>query len=140
MSKSSSPCFMTGWKSSFSFCAILVKYAGASLSCSLSFSIFVRSRTSLIRLSRMCPEVLIFPTQSRTRASSSGWRSMISANPRIALMGVRMSWDIFARKIDLTFPASSAFLEASFSISRAWFRLALCISSRRFFCRSAMKR
>ena len=72
---------------------------GPSISCIFPFSILDISRTSSIRASRWLLDILIFFRQSSTRSGSWLWDMAMAVIPMIAFMGVRISWDIRARKL-----------------------------------------
>ena len=81
-------------------------------------SILLMSSTSLMRLRRCWPEADIFRVYSRTFSGWSTSRSIRAVKPMMAFMGVRISWDILARKWLL---ASLALLAASRASWRFWF-------------------
>ena len=84
------------------------KSNSAKVSDALPLSIFEMSSTSLMRSSRWRPEAMILPAQSRTLAGLSASFSMMVVKPSTAFMGVRMSWDMLARKADFDSLATSA--------------------------------
>ena len=56
----------------------------------------------------MVLEAMILPAQSRTFAGLSASFSMMVVKPSTAFIGVRMSWDMLARKADFDSLATSA--------------------------------
>ena len=62
-------------------------------------SIFDMSSTSLIRLSRCCDEVWMVARHSSVLSQSPALSRAICVMPMMALMGVRISWDIFAKNV-----------------------------------------
>ena len=94
-------------------------------------SILDISSTSLIRLSRCCPDKPIFLKQSFTFAGSSKWASAISFMPSTAFKGVLISWLILERKSDFARFASSA-------VSRAERSSFACASNFCCICRSSV--
>ena len=52
-----------------------------------------------MRASRWLLDILIFSRQSSTRSGSWLWDMAMAVIPMIAFMGVRISWDIWARKL-----------------------------------------
>ena len=124
----------------FSFSDICFRSTAVSSNVSFPLSILDRSSTSLISFIKTSPDACIFVTAFLTTASSSGCFAMISANPRIAFIGVRMSWDMFARNVAFTAPASFASLAASFSCSNASSNFSRCSLSCSFFWCSTIKR
>ena len=97
---------------------------GFSSRCILPLSIRLISRTSLIRLSRWFPDVIIFFRYSFTWSFWSMWVVASAVNPTMAFMGVRISWDILDRNVLLA-------LFARFACKRA--------SSSRFFCSISLR-
>ena len=82
----------------------------------LPASIFEKSKMSLTIPSKEFPALLIFSAYSRM-VSFSDSRRIISFIPKIALMGVRISWLIFERNCDLDLLAALAAMTASFNAS-----------------------
>ena len=64
---------------------------------------------SLIRVNNVFPDDLIYLTYSFFSSIGIEGSASNSENPRIAFMGVRISCDMFARKLDFSISASSAF-------------------------------
>ena len=96
---------------------------GRSLSSSL-----LSSSVSLIRESRWSAATLAFILLESTSSLSSGWLLHISSSPIIPFNGVRISWDILARKSDLLW-------FALFSLSSSIvFSTNSCLSKIRFQC------
>ncbi len=81
---------------------------GSAVSSVLPDSIFDISSTSLMSPSRCLPDRAILRLYSRTASSWPASRSISSENPRMAFMGVRMSWLMEARKLLFARLASSA--------------------------------
>ena len=89
------------------------------LSVRLTFPLSIRlmSSTSLIRPSRCLLEIVILPSASKTRSLSSMCIPATAVMPRMAFIGVRMSWLIRDRKSLLAILADSARSAARASIS-----------------------
>ena len=85
-----------------------------STSSILPSSIFEKSKILLISESSVRPDDWMFAAYSRIEASPDS-RRIISFMPRTALIGVRISWDICARKELFAFPAEIAASADSFS-------------------------
>ena len=91
----------------------------------LPLSILLMSRMSLMRLSRCWLEEEIFRVYSRTFSGCSASRPSSTEKPTMAFMGVRMSWDMLARKLLLASLAALAVWRASpraSYICRSWVR------------------
>ena len=73
---------------------------GATPSIILSFSIFVISRIPLSRSSRYSDDACTLFRQSMRRSSLCSGFKAISVMPMMPFMGVRISWDMRARKSD----------------------------------------
>ena len=71
----------------------------SSCSSMAPLSILDMSSTSLIRLSRCCDEVWMVARHSSVLSQSPALSRAICVMPMMALMGVRMSWDIFAKNV-----------------------------------------
>ncbi len=71
------------------------------------------SSTSLTRLKRCFPDLLIFSRHSCIFAWSSVLSLAITVIPIIAFNGVRISWDMFIKNCPLTLFASSALSSAA---------------------------
>ena len=101
------------------------------LNLTFPLSILDMSRISLIRLSRSLPERMILLKHSSSLALSSISFLAISAKPRMAFMGVLISWDILFRNTLLALLADSAMAKASSSfflascslLKRSWMLL-----------------
>ena len=101
----------------------------------LPLSILDTSKTSLIKLSRCCPDAVIFLVYSLTLSGLSASFASSVVNPRTAFIGVRISCDILERNVVFELLAICAACNASAS------RL-LCISrsaSRSFLIRSCCR-
>ena len=81
------------------------------------FSILDISNTSSIRFKRWLLDMDIFFRQSFTRPGSFTWARAMEVIPTMAFMGVRISWDIWARKLLF---ASFAYWAASYAAIRAF--------------------
>ena len=107
----------------------------SKVSTTLPLSILETSRMSLMRLSRCCPEDVIFLVYSRTLAGLSASLDSRVVKPNTAFMGVRISWDMLDRKVVLD----------SLAIWAAWRAWASCwlwnrrSSSRSFLTRSCCR-
>ena len=103
------------------------------VSATLPLSILETSSTSLIRLKRCWPEAVIFFVYSRTFTGLSASFVSRVVKPRMAFMGVRISWDMLERKVVLELLAICAAFNASdscrlcssLSASRS-FRIRIC--------------
>ena len=62
------------------------------------------SRTSSMRLVRYLPEDCIFSRFSRVSCGSSLFWRLISTRPMIAVIGVRISWLMWDRKVSFSLP------------------------------------
>ena len=82
----------------------------------------------MIRLSRCCPDAMIFFVYSRTFSGFSASLASSVVNPRTAFIGVRISWDILERNIVLELLAICAACSASASL-----RLLISLSASRSF-------
>ena len=89
-------------------------------------SIFETSKISFIKLSKCCPDAIIFLVYSLTFSGFSASLFNNVVNPRTAFIGVRISWDIFERNVVLELLAICAACNASANCL-------LCIS-RSFSC------
>ena len=75
------------------------------------------SSTSFTRLIKCVDAVCIFKRQSCTLAFSSIWDNPMEAIPRIAFIGVRISWDILDKKALFALFAASAASSACVSFA-----------------------
>ncbi len=91
---------------------------GASSSSMRPASIFEKSSTSSMMRSSEPAELRMVPT-IRFWRSLSGSRSSSSAVPRTPFIGVRISWLMVARKVDLAWLAASASSRAVWAESRS---------------------
>ena len=112
----------------------------STFSTTFPLSILDTSNISLIRLSRCCPDAIIFFVYSRTLSGFSASLSNSVVNPRTAFIGVRISWDIFERNIVLELLAICAACSASASLrllislsaSRSFLSLFCCLCLRKY--------
>ena len=91
---------------------------GASSSSMRPASIFEKSSTSSMMRSSAAAELRTVPTRRFWR-SFRGSRSSSSAVPTTPFIGVRISWLIVARKVDLAWLAASASSRAVWAASRS---------------------
>ena len=92
----------------------------------------------MIRLSRCCPDAMIFFVYSRTFSGFSASLASSVVNPITAFIGVRISWDIFERNMVLELLAicaacsasASCLLYSSRSRSRSSLSLSCCLRFR----------
>ena len=117
VSINSSSCFAftCGWIILTRLCISSEMLHSCSLICTFPLSILLISRISLIRLSRWLLEESTFCRQSLTCSLLSIWLAAIVANPIIAFIGVRISWDILERNVVFARLACCACISASCS-------------------------
>ena len=108
--KSSSPfACICPWIMLIKSCIMVGRWASCSWICIFPLSMRLISSTSLIMDKRCLLEAVILAMQSCTRSLSLIWAAAMPANPTMAFMGVRMSWDMLLRKADLLAFALLAF-------------------------------
>ena len=114
---------------------ILLKVNSPIVSTTFPLSILDTSKTSLIRLSKCCPDAVIFFVYSFTFTTLSASFASNEVNPNIAFIGVRISCDILERKVVFELLAICATCSASAncllctsrSLSRSFLILFCCL-------------
>ena len=128
-STNNSSCF--AWISAWMILRSSCRISGRRQSCSdkfiLPLSMRLISRTSLIKLNRWFPEVIIFRRYPSTCSLCSRWLRASVVKPMIAFIGVRISCDILERNVLFARFARFACKRASSSVF--FFSISLRVSS-----------